>query len=127
MRKTPLILVALCAKILASFAQVPEQNDSSQYKLKKLKIDEVNFVSGYYNQDGNHSAVTGGIGTEKLTDIANTIDLKLSKLNSKGNKHSLSFELGVDTYTSASSDNISPLTSASRHDTRIYPSLSYTG
>ena len=45
---------------------------------RTLKLDEVNFVSAYYNQDGNHSAVTGGIGTEKLIDFANSIDLKLS-------------------------------------------------
>jgi hypothetical protein len=125
MRKIPLIIIALFAKILSSFAQAPAPDDSSHYKERKLKVEEINFVSGYYHQDGNHSAVTGGIGTENLTDIANTIDLKLSKLNSKGNKHSLSFEMGIDTYTSASSDNITPLTGPSRQDTRLYPSLSY--
>ncbi|HYV94398.1 MAG TPA: DUF3570 domain-containing protein [Chitinophagales bacterium] len=123
MRKIPLIIIALCASILGSFAQVTAQVDSADYKERKLKIDEINFVSGYYLQDGNHSAVTGGIGTEKLTDLAGSIELKLSRLTSKGNKNSLSFDIGVDTYTSASSDNISPLTGPSRQDTRIYPAL----
>jgi hypothetical protein len=100
----------------------------SLYKNKKLKLDEVNFVSGYYHQDGNNSAVTGGIGTEKLTDFANTIELKLSKYDNKYRKHSLSFEVGVDHYTSASSDKIDPhtISSASMSDTRFYPSGSWS-
>ena len=28
---------------------------------------ETEFLYGYYHQDGNNSAVTGGIGTEKLS------------------------------------------------------------
>jgi len=92
-----------------------------------LKIDEINFVSGYYHQDGNNSAVTGGIGSERLTDFANTLELKVSKYDNKWRKHDLSFELGIDTYTSASSDKIDPhtLSSASMSDTRIYPSMSW--
>jgi hypothetical protein len=134
MKKTPLIVIACYIRILAAHAQVISPPDSSPYQASKLKVEEVNFVSGYYQQDGNHSAVTGGIGTEKLTDVANTLDFKLSKLSLKKIKHSLSFETGVDTYTSASSDNIDKgpdssrsysLSGASRQDTRVYPSLSY--
>lgn len=51
--------------------------DSSAYKSRKLKIDEINLVSSYYKQDGDNSAVTGGVGSEELTDISNTIDVKL--------------------------------------------------
>jgi hypothetical protein len=138
MRKIPLIIAMFYASILCSFGQGTAANDSANYKERNLKVDEVNFVSGYYQQDGDHSAVTGGIGTEKLTDIAGTIDLKLSQLNLKGNKHTLFFEMGADTYTSASSDKIDPnpqysrdsssfsLSGPSRKDNRIYPSLSYT-
>jgi hypothetical protein len=43
--------------------------DSSSYKSRKLKLEEVNFVSSYYRQDGNNSAVTGGIGSDELTDF----------------------------------------------------------
>src|SRR4051812_43347810 len=106
MRITPLLILAFFAKIISTFAQVPLKNDTSGYDTRKLKFEEVNIVSGYYQQDGNHSGVTGGIGTEELTDFANTIDLKLFKNDSKGRKHSLSLEIGVDTYTSASSDSI---------------------
>ncbi len=135
MRKIPIIVIAFYLQILSSFAQVTASKDTSAYKEEMLKLEEVNFVSGYYSQNGDHSAVTGGIGTEKLTDIANTFDLKLSKYNKKGNKHSVLFEMGVDTYTSASSGKIrqdssgnnghNALSHPSNHDTRIYPSLSY--
>ena len=34
---------------------------------------EINFLSNYYYQDGNHSAVGGGIGSEKLSNITQSI------------------------------------------------------
>jgi hypothetical protein len=46
------------------------REDSTSSGFRTLQLDEVNFVSSYYQQNGNHSAVTGGIGTEKLYDIA---------------------------------------------------------
>lgn len=111
---------------------------SKEYKLtskpeaesgfRTLKLDEVNFVSAYYNQDGNHSAVTGGIGTEKLIDFANSIDLKLSFTDKKGRKHSIIGEAAIDYYSSASSDMIDPrsVSSASMTDTHFYPTLSWS-
>ena len=126
MKKITLGLLALYLNILAVQAQ--KAPDSSGFKKKKLTLTEVNLVSGYYTQDGNHSAVTGGIGTEKLTDYSNTIDLKLVKAGNKGKEQVLNLQLGIDHYTSASSDNIDPatITSASYADTRIYPSVSYS-
>jgi len=93
----------------------------------KFKIDQVDFVSSYYHQNGNNSAVTGGVGSEKLDDFGNSIDLQMSKYDKNLNKHLLNFELGVDVYSSASSDKIDPSTisSASSGDKRIYPSASY--
>ena len=93
----------------------------------KFKIDQVDFVSSYYHQNGNNSAVTGGVGSEKLNDFGNSIDLQMSKYDKNLNKHLLNFELGVDVYSSASSDKIDPSTisSASSGDKRIYPSASY--
>jgi len=130
MKKLYLGVLALYLGILATHAQTSEEKvrDSTNYQSRKLKIDEVNFVSAYYHQNGNNSAVTGGIGTEKLSDFANTFDLQLSKYNAKGRKNTFLFELGVDHYTSASSDKIDPSTisSASRRDTRVYPSLNWT-
>ena len=40
--------------------------ENADYEKRKLKIDEINFVTSYYHQEGDKSAVTGGIGTEKL-------------------------------------------------------------
>ncbi len=101
--------------------------DSTGYKSQKLKIDEINLVSSYYKQDGANSAVTGGVGTEELTDIANTIDVKLIRYNKAGKKQTFDVEVGVDRYTSASSDRIDlkANSSASSEDVRFYPSLSY--
>ncbi len=131
MRKIYLHVIMLFLGVLGAQGQIklkPVPADSSNYQSRKLKIDEINLVSAYYNQSGNNSAVTGGIGTEKLSDFANTFDLQLSKFNRVGKKNTFLFELGIDHYTSASSDKIDPnsISSASRADTRIYPSLNWT-
>jgi len=111
--------------MLAGFSQSIQ--DTTAYKSRKLKLEEVNFVSSYYQQDGNNSAVTGGIGSEKLTDFATTIDVKISRYGYRNRKHTLTAEVGIDVYTSASSDKIDPntISSASSKDTRIYPSVTY--
>ncbi|WP_276091017.1 DUF3570 domain-containing protein [Pedobacter sp. JY14-1] len=127
MKKIYLHVAAMLLSIAAAHGQNTMQ-DTSSYRSRKLKLEEVNFVSAYYSQDGNHSAVTGGIGTEKLTDFANTFDLQLSRYSRNGRKNNYTFELGIDHYSSASSDKIDPatLSSASSADTRIYPSLDWT-
>lgn len=109
-------------------AQDNTPTDSTSYKTQKLKLDEINLVSSFYKQDGNNSAVTGGVGTEKLTDISNSLDVKFVKYGKTGKKHTWDFEIGVDQYSSASSDmvDLSANTSASYSDIRIYPSISYT-
>ena len=131
MKKIYLHVIMLLLGVLSAQGQIklkPGSTDSTGYQSRRLKIDEINLVSAYYNQTGNNSAVTGGIGTEKLSDLANTIDLQLSRFNEKGRKNTFLFELGIDHYTSASSDKIDPSTisSASSADTRIYPSLNWT-
>ena len=127
MKKLYLSVLALYAGLLSSWAQ-PATADSSVYKPRRLTLDEIDLVSAYYRQDGNNSAVTGGIGTERLSDISNTIDLQWLRYDRRDRRHNLTFELGVDHYTSASSDAIDPATisSPSYADTRIYPSLTYT-
>ncbi len=126
MKKTCLSIIGLVLTLFSAFAQ-PEAKDSSQYKNRRLTFEEANIVSSYYHQDGNNSAVTGGIGTEKLSDYSASIDLKFSKWDRKNRKHTFDIEAGIDHYTSASSDKIDPSTisSASSADTRIYPSLSW--
>lgn len=126
MKKLTLNALAFYVGILSAFSQSAPADTG--YTPKKLRISEVNLVSGYYSQNGNHSAVTGGIGTEKLTDISNTIDVKLTRFDQRAREHNLNLEVGLDHYTSASSDKINPytLTSASYSDTRFYPSIGYS-
>ena len=126
MLRISIAAVGIFLSTLISFSQTPE--DSSSYKNRKLRVEEVNFVSSYYQQDGNNSAVTGGIGSEHLTDFATTTDVRLSRYDLKLRKHVLNFELGFDSYSSASSDKIDPSTisSASSADNRFYPSIMYS-
>lgn len=125
MIRIPIIIIAFYISILNAFSQ---EADTVIYRSRKLKVDEVNFVTSYYRQDGSNAAVTGGIGSEKLTDFATTLDIRVSKVDSKKRINSYNFEIGIDTYTSASSDKVDPSTisSASSSDQRIYPSLSWS-
>ena len=127
MKKICLVLVGLYLNLLAGFAQSSPAKDSIQYKDRKLVLEEVNFINSYYHQDGNNSSVTGGIGMEKLTDFANIIDIKFAKYDKRYRKHTFTMEGGIDTYSSASSDQIDlkANSSASSHDIRVYPSISW--
>jgi len=104
----------------------PAVTDTSDYKLRKIHVDEVDFVSSYYNQNGDHSAVTGGIGTEKVTDVANGLTLNLVWLNKANNKNTLEVGLGFDYHTAASQAFVSKTGASSPSGTRIYPSLDWT-
>lgn len=106
-------------------AQAP--TDSTGYKSRKLKVEEINLVSSYYRQNGQNAAVTGGVGSQELTDIANAIDVTLVRYGKTGKKHTFDVEVGIDHYTSASSDmvDLSANSSASSGDTRFYPSITY--
>jgi hypothetical protein len=127
MKKLFLSVIGMYFSMLAALSQDSPKADSV-YKPRKLTFEEANIVSSYYRQDGNNAAVTGGIGSEKLTDFSNSIDLKLSIYDRRYRKHTITGELGIDHYTSASSDKIDPSTisSASHADTRYYPSVSWT-
>lgn len=126
MKKICLSVVGLVLTLFSAFAQ--STKDTSGYKPRKLAFEEANLVSSYYKQDGNNSAVTGGSGTEHLTDIANSIDVKFIRWDKKDRKHSFEAEVGIDHYTSASSDKVDPntISSASHADTRIYPSVNWS-
>jgi hypothetical protein len=124
--KRVILTAAGILALLQSFAQAPK--DSTGFAARKLKFEEMNLVSSYYSQDGNNAAVTGGIGSQKLTDIATVFDVKLTRYDKKLRKHTYDAEIGIDHYTSASSDQIDlkANSSASHADTRIYPSLSWS-
>jgi hypothetical protein len=127
MKKLTLATIALYLGILSVFAQPLKQNDSA-YKKRKLSFEEANLISSYYRQDGNNSSITGGIGTEKLTDLSTQFSIKLTKVDRKWRKHTFDLEMGIDHYTSASSDRIDlkANSSASYNDTRFYPSANWS-
>lgn len=74
------------------------------FKKRVLESTEVDFMLSYYNQDGIHSSVSGGIGSEKLTDIASNIVVAIPM----NDDDVLTIDAGISAYTSASSSNINP-------------------
>ncbi|WP_151088748.1 DUF3570 domain-containing protein [Hymenobacter baengnokdamensis] len=128
MRK--LILLALiCTAPLAAFAQAtptPNRLDGSgisPVNASQLPTParygetEVDILGSYYQQNGDHSAVEGGIGSQHLTDTAPTILLNVP-LDSTTR---LSANVGIDYYASASSDKIDQvMSSPSASDVRYH-------
>lgn len=81
------------------------QQDSVQvYKKRVLETTEVDFLTSYYSQDGNNAAVSGGVGTEELTDATGTIVVSIPM----NDDDILTIDAGVSAYTSASSSNVGP-------------------
>lgn len=88
----------------------------------KIRKTEIELVYNHYIQDGNNSAVTGGIGTEKLTVYGPSANVTNTRGNNIFNLH-----LGADIISSASTDNIDyVVSSASSRDARYYTDLNYT-
>lgn len=104
--KTYMKNILVIILLLSSFiSQAQQASDSIQtYKKRVLETTEVDFLASYYTQDGNNAAVSGGIGTEKLTDVTPTIVVSIP-LN---DDDVLTIDGGVSAYTSASSSNINP-------------------
>jgi len=100
--------------------------DTTDYRPRALKLDEINLFSSYYHQNGDHSAITGGIGTEKVTDISNGLELKLVWLDGQLRKNTISAGLGVDHHTSASSAYVTTTGLGKQGGTRIYPSVDWS-
>lgn len=124
MKKICLTVVGLYFGLLSAFSQ-SYNVDTTSYKNQNLKLEEVNLVSGYFNQDGNNSAITGGIGSQKLSDVSNVFELKFVKQNEINNKYTLDFEAGFDHHTSASQAYVNPLGTARAWGNRFYPSVNW--
>ncbi|WP_121812252.1 DUF3570 domain-containing protein [Mucilaginibacter kameinonensis] len=120
------VMKADTAKKVFSLAEPTSTADNSGYQTKPLRIEEVNLVSSYYLQNGNHSAVTGGIGTEHVTDLSNGINLKLVWTGPGQHKNTIDAGLGFDHHTSASQAFINKSGASSTGGSRIYPSVDWT-
>lgn len=132
MKKLIVSIGVYCLSLGYTKAQIglfPKQVKSENLTgFRTLKIDEINLVSSYYQQDGNRSAITGGVGTEELYDIANSLDLKLSFIDAYKRTNSIVVDASMDYYSSASSDMIDSrsVSSASMTDLHFYPSISWS-
>ena len=62
------------------------------------------LLFSYYGQDGQNAAVTGGQGTEELTDATSSIVVSIP-MNEDA---VLTVDVGISAYSSASSSNINP-------------------
>lgn len=107
---------------MMSLAIGAEAQSPDSLQRKKRPVD-VDFLFSYYDQDGVHSAVTGGTGTEKLHDVAGKMILHIPV--------DTVTQLGVTTmlnhYSSASSDMInSQMSSASRNDFHVEAHFDYS-
>ncbi len=98
-------------------AQVP---DSSFKKKVLTKLDVQTFFS-LYEQQGQHSAVTGGAGDEQLSVYHTGLSLGYGM-----NEHLIIFKASIDVISSPSTDNINFIKSSpSAHDNHIQAQLGY--
>lgn len=129
MRKICLTVIGMYLMMLHAFSQGPV-NDSSVYKPKKLKLDEVNIVSSYYGQTADKSAVMGGRidskGIGNVTDLANGLDIKFVSWDKKQRKNALGLGFNVDYHTAASQAYVDSNGKARNNGTRIYPTLDWS-
>lgn len=80
------------------------QEEKSNYTKSVLEKVSVQTLFNYYTQEGNNAAVTGGEGTEALTNAAPTMVVQIPI----GENGILSVDAGISAYTSASSSNVNP-------------------
>ena len=115
MKKIFIIVGMLCL-----ISKAKAQTVDSNYQFQNIDKTEIEALYSYYTQDGKHSAVTGGQGTEELNVQA--VSLKAKHYLNK--KLDLNWKAGIDVITSASTDRIDyVLTSASRVDRRVFADL----
>jgi Protein of unknown function (DUF3570) len=100
--KKIITIVFITFSLVAQSQQV--QDSTVSYKKRVLESTEIDMLLSYYKQDGQHSAVSGGIGSEKLTDIVSNLVVNIP-LNEDD---VLTIDTGISSYTSASSSNINP-------------------
>lgn len=98
MKKNLFLLATLCS--FFGFSQ-----EDTSYKKRVLEASEIDLLFSYYGQDGRNAAVTGGEGTEELTDATSSIVVRIPI----GEDDIITVDAGISAYTSASSSNVNPL------------------
>ncbi len=98
-----IFLLTLLFSGLCATAQTDNSGDNA-YKKRVLETPEVEMLMSLYNQQGDHSAVGGGVGDEAITDGTTSIVVTLPL----SDDDVLTIDAGLSAYTSASSSNINP-------------------
>lgn len=97
------------------------QDQDSSYKKKALTTLDVSAFFSFYNQDGQHSAVTGGTGDERL--MVAHVGLEI---HGGINASMIIFGASVDMITSPSTDKIDFIrSSASLYDNHVQAKAGY--
>lgn len=112
------LTAALLAATLISFGQ-----QTTPYVKKRIARTDVQALFSFYTQDNDHSAVTGGQGTEDLQVYTSqvSVDVKKDSINT------FHIDGGVDVISSASTDRIDfEMSSASKVDARSHARVGYT-
>lgn len=107
---------------LSQLAKAQHALSDSTFKQKKLSKTSIELAFSYYQQDGNNSAVTGGVGTEKLSvyAVGTNIQHQFKQYNT------LTTNFGVDIISSASTDKIDyRVSSASVLDQHVHTNIDY--
>lgn len=118
-----IMLLFLGFGLLAQNQNNPTKRDTADFKIKQINESDISILFSYYSQDGNNSPVTGGIGTEKLSDYTSKVIVNLVL----DEKQTVSIDGGFDYYTSASTDNIDRfVSSASSQDIRVHGNIGYS-
>lgn len=105
------------------------QNVRKDTTLKEKRPVKTSLLSNYYEQDGNRSAVNGGLGSQELYSYSQEASIYIPVKDSSAYK----LHAGVDHYSAASLTQIDKYVSAassansqvSKTETRVYANLSY--
>ena len=114
----------LCIVILISFYNYCQNNSENiEYKKRVLETIEINFLSSYYQQEGDNASVTGGIGNEDLEDFHPNIIISIPL----SDDNFITIDYGISTYTSASSSNGNPFDAGSNYNETTSPWYASSG
>lgn len=105
------------------------QNVRKDTTLKEKRPVKTSLLSNYYEQDGNRSAVNGGLGSQELYSYSQEAAIYVPVKDSSAYK----LHAGVDHYSAASLTQIDKYVSAassaksqvSKTETRVYANVSY--
>lgn len=106
------LLTLLLLSFLCTSVRAQKTEGETTYKKRVLETAELQILTSYYAQDGENAAVSGGTGTEELTDIHPTIIFAVPL----SADDVLTVNVGVSAYTSASSSNVNPFDGGDRAD-----------